>query len=252
MIYQCFHTFADMGNLFESGPYQECDLSVIWDDPVRRAQLGEYAAMQSVYRHLPAKITDGSWVGFTSVNQLAKQPHVFKDAAEVEKQLAIAPILCWGWTSFVEMGTLQPVSLLEQGEIAYPGLTGALIDILWRAGTKLPLYYSGKNAGPLHNYWAMTAEVFRRYMGWSLPLVDAALAELGTDTVMGRYLATSPRALTHLHRRLFICWLSLTGINCRHIGQIRTVPMTNRHLPEKEVAKAVPGIVVNLGEGCGA
>jgi hypothetical protein len=161
------------------------------------------------------------WIGFTSYDQLEKFPMTLADRQEVESVLSSADVVGWGGYSFVDAISGRPVTVAEQAERFLPGFNSSLMRLIMLLNDPLPQSYFLATTGLFCNYWVMSKENFNEYMEWSSPLVFFALRN--PDAILRQ----TPKALSHLCERLFICWYGLKEKRVQALSPIAPVVCQN-------------------------
>ncbi len=224
MIYQTYHEESQRAKCFMDGPYEPIDLTKLGFSEKVQTQLCEYAAMWHLYAH--PELNPDPWIGFTSHCQLTKNSYRFYDTGTVWDMLGTSPIVSWGWTRFRSMAE-EPVTIMDEAELCHRGITGVMMELMYRGGHVLPQHYVCESEGPFCNYFACRNEDFHHYMEWSLPMVEYCLMPGSFDEYMG----TSPRALSYICERLLICWMAISKMQVTPFGPTRDVWVRNRFKP---------------------
>ncbi len=229
MIHQCYFEETQRQRLFTSplykgfGLYAEVNPDITrncpdLEDESHVRQMSEYVAMLHLWRN--PELDPDSWIGFTSYRQLDKSPTIFEDRRVIERHLAQADIVGFGWFECYDVLSDRLLMLAEQGERCHPGVNGALWRLLMLHNDLMPLNYLTATKGLFGNYWIMSRKNFNEWMEWSAPLIRYALE------CPDSFAEKTPRAVAYLVERLFICWYGIKGKKAIEVGP----PMRVRRL----------------------
>lgn len=232
MVHQCYFLPEQRSRLFQTEPYSPFGLepdvnSSLFEncpelvDPSTRLALVEYAAMLHHWRN-PSKDTN-DWIGFTSHRQLDKSAVVFARSAEITDRLHTADIVAWYvWdVSHLRHGWLRGAA--AQGELASPRLHSFTVDVLKAFGIGLPASYHEGFDVVFANYWAMSRDNFTKFMSWSWPIIEHALALDHPYKQHSHGLNERDhkgKSAGYFMERLFVAWTKLQSLKISRVGDI--------------------------------
>jgi hypothetical protein len=236
VIYQCYFRRDQETKLFAHEPYRGFGLEPDVNERLlskcpelaeatTRTALCEYSAFLYWWRSLADDTDD--WIGFTSYRQLDKSNVVFESKADVENQLRDVDMLAWHGCAVGSVRSRRLRGTAAQSELGH-GLHKFTLDMLRPFGIKLPKAYQTAAIAPYASYWILRKAQFARFMEFSWPIVQVALAARHPykEVPSRGYWDDQRKRVGYFAERLFIIWSLREALEVKWLGDI--APMAYR------------------------